>query len=1028
MWFGTNGGGMARFDGQEFEAYTSRDGLLDNSCYTFLEDTNHTFWIGTNDGVSTFQLNGQKPIFKHYKGPNNELDHVWIRNIMLDSKGNIWFTTNFGIFQKTENELIQFDDDNGLISNSIRAICEDKDGNIWIGYDPGGIAKISNGKITNFGADEGFANDFVFDIEIDQYGSLWLACANDGLYHFDREKFTHVVDASEEISAEMRDIAIDQDGVIWFGSMEGIAKISNYSGDINECKVQSLTVNSNLQSNIIWNIFIDKDNNKWLGTYGGGVARIERENYTLFDKSVGMIDDFMWSVMCDNKGRIWAGSIDQGLSIISSDNIEQQYVVKHTLTTNNGLLNNGVQAFYQDSMGRVWIGTSNGLMICSLRADGSIKTHGCLSDSDILMGKSVRCLYKGNNDQLFVGASDGLYKIIPNKNGLFKSEFVTSKLKGYIVYSIAEDLENQLWIATGSGLFNIEKNGAVKEFTTNEGLSNSDVRTVIADDFGKIWMATGAGLCIYDSGTKEFKTIGYNDGLSSGRLYFIYLDYKQDMWIGSGTGIDMFDFLKYQRTKEIDIDHLGKNDGFAEFETNTNVITEDEKGNIWIGTINGLIRYNSREVIQKIIDPPKPMITRFKVFDNDRSTNEKTILNYDENYITIKYVGLHYQNPDEVYYRYVLKGRGERWSPVTKEKTAIFSDLAPGEYTFILSAGIKDASIEEQQTSFSFVIKAAIWQTIWFKVSLGALISLIVLGVFRMRTKNLKQRQIVLAREVERKTKEVVIERDEARKQKDEASAQRKIAELKKTEILDSINYAKRIQTAILPPLPDFVSAFSDCFVFYQPKDIVAGDFYWMERLEDVVLFAAADCTGHGVPGAMVSVVCNNALNRAVREFKLRKPAEILDKVTELVLEAFEKSIEDVKDGMDIALCRLDLKNNTLQYAGANNPLWIARDEEIIATKANKQCIGYNDYFQPFTNHEIDLLSGDTIFVFTDGYIDQFGGEKGKKFKSRPFKKLLLSIQDKVLDDQRKELTKHFSKWKRELEQVDDICVIGVCV
>ena len=278
-------------------------------------------------------------------------------------------------------------------------------------------------------------------------------------------------------------------------------------------------------------------------------------------------------------------------------------------------------------------------------------------------------------------------------------------------------------------------------------------------------------------------------------------------------------------------------------------------------------------------------------------------------------------------------------------------------------------------------------------------------------------------------------QRDEIRGQKQEIEEQKTVVETahqhleeKNKEILDSINYAKRIQSAILPP-PRIVKEYlNESFILYKPKDVVAGDFYWMEAVADPVgnkvLFAAADCTGHGVPGAMVSVVCNNALNRAVREYGLSNPGKILDKAREIVIQEFEKSEEDVKDGMDIALCAIS--GNELEYAGANNPLWRIRNGEILETKADKQPIGKFDLAKPFTTHNFSLEKGDTIYVFSDGYVDQFGGEKGKKFKTKAFRSLLLGIQDKPMEEQKKLIDDAFENWRGELEQIDDVCVIGV--
>lgn len=267
---------------------------------------------------------------------------------------------------------------------------------------------------------------------------------------------------------------------------------------------------------------------------------------------------------------------------------------------------------------------------------------------------------------------------------------------------------------------------------------------------------------------------------------------------------------------------------------------------------------------------------------------------------------------------------------------------------------------------------------------------------------------------------------------------QKEHLEEKNNEIIDSINYAKRIQDAILPPDSLFSQAVPGSFILYKPKDIVAGDFYWLEMSLPAstesdsidILFAAADCTGHGVPGAMVSVVCHNALNRAVREFALRNTGKILDKTRELVVETFEKSEAEVKDGMDISICNMKIGDNEtmLQWSGANNPLWIIRKDstEIEEIKADKQPIGKFTDERPFTSHDITLRKGDAFYIFTDGYADQFGGPKGKKFKYKPFKELLVAIQNKSMEEQCSMLDREFEAWRGEMEQVDDVCIIGV--
>ena len=273
------------------------------------------------------------------------------------------------------------------------------------------------------------------------------------------------------------------------------------------------------------------------------------------------------------------------------------------------------------------------------------------------------------------------------------------------------------------------------------------------------------------------------------------------------------------------------------------------------------------------------------------------------------------------------------------------------------------------------------------------------------------------------------------RRQKEEIDAQK--VELQQTheqlevhhkEISDSILYAKRIQEAIMPSMASMKQELENGFVLYLPKDVVAGDFYWMESMDDKVYFAAADCTGHGVPGAMVSVVCSNALNKAILEEGIRESGKLLDRAREIVIERLAKSGDEVKDGMDISLCALNKSSLQLQWSGANNPLWILRNGEIEEYKADKQPIGKYANSKPFTTHNIQLKKGDRIYVSTDGLQDQFGGPKGKKLKAKAIRELLVEQADKSMNDQQKAIEKVFYEWKGKLEQVDDICMIGIQV
>lgn len=243
-------------------------------------------------------------------------------------------------------------------------------------------------------------------------------------------------------------------------------------------------------------------------------------------------------------------------------------------------------------------------------------------------------------------------------------------------------------------------------------------------------------------------------------------------------------------------------------------------------------------------------------------------------------------------------------------------------------------------------------------------------------------------------------------------------------EINDSYNNAKRIQDSILPSETYIRDIFPDSFVLYLPRDIVSGDFYWIEEVNETIIFAVADCTGHGIPGALLTVLCHNALDKSLKDFGLLNPGHLLDKTLEILASESRNAIKSISDGMDIALCTLTGRD--LQYSGANNPLWIIHNDILTEHKATKQSVGLIDMPSPFITEEFNLAEGNTVYIFSDGFSDQFGGKMDKKFKTTRLKSLLTSINHKPINEQKIILEREFIEWKGSNDQTDDVCIMGV--
>ncbi|MFH2096097.1 MAG: SpoIIE family protein phosphatase, partial [Bacteroidota bacterium] len=271
-------------------------------------------------------------------------------------------------------------------------------------------------------------------------------------------------------------------------------------------------------------------------------------------------------------------------------------------------------------------------------------------------------------------------------------------------------------------------------------------------------------------------------------------------------------------------------------------------------------------------------------------------------------------------------------------------------------------------------------------------------------------------------------QKEEIQAQRDLAAQQRDLIMEQKQEITDSIRYAYRIQTAAIPSSETLNEIVSDHFIMYKPRDIVSGDFYWIGRHEKSLIILAADCTGHGVPGAFMSMLGIAFLNEIVNKESITSPALILNKLRENIIRALQqKGMEgEQKDGMDVAVVTINPDLETIEFAGANNPLYLIRNQELIEKKGSKMPVAIHEIMDYYENHVIPIEKNDTLYIFSDGFPDQFGGPQGKKFKYKPFKELLISIQDNPMTEQEQILIETFENWRADYEQIDDVLVIGI--
>ncbi|HEY0030123.1 MAG TPA: SpoIIE family protein phosphatase, partial [Bacteroidia bacterium] len=543
-----------------------------------------------------------------------------------------------------------------------------------------------------------------------------------------------------------------------------------------------------------------------------------------------------------------------------------------------------------------------------------------------------------------------------------------------------------------------------------------------------------AGISKVDLKTRTCKNITASDGLTSNTIYLLVADHSGNLYIGSNQGIDKFNTAVYNKTGTIEIKHYGKLEGFTGVECNTNSYFRGKDGSIWFGTINGAIRLdptrqknNNAEPFTYITDINlffDPLERTEFVKETDSLTGLPTNLKlpYDKNHLTFNCIALSLTIPEKTLYSYKMAGFDKAWSPLSKQSYATYSFLPPGNYTFMVRAMNSDGVWTEAPATFNFTIVPPYWQTWWFYILASIALVLVFILFLRVRFNSLKNRAKDLQRKITHKTAEL-------KKEKEIVDSQTKIIERKNKNITASINYAQRIQNTVLPTKENILKLFPDAFILLRPKDIVSGDFSWFSQVGDKIIVAAADCTGHGIPGAFMSLIGNNLLNDVVNNEKITEPAQILHRLHEKLIVTLKKTEKDsaTVDGMDISLFVIDKKNQTLNFTSTGQPLIFIRDGKMEAINGGKYPLGLilkkERLYEPRT---ISIQKDDVFYLFTDGYVDQFGEMDDDKFSEVRLRNLLLEIHHQTMKDQENNLNRMLDLWKGQIPQLDDVMVIGI--
>ncbi|MCF6185792.1 MAG: SpoIIE family protein phosphatase, partial [Bacteroidales bacterium] len=552
------------------------------------------------------------------------------------------------------------------------------------------------------------------------------------------------------------------------------------------------------------------------------------------------------------------------------------------------------------------------------------------------------------------------------------------------------------------------------------------------------WIAAGSSVLFYD-GT-HLDTIDSKNGLMAQQVYLLIIDNKNRLFVGTNKGLNRIDLTRFYVEKNIYIKQYGYMDGFMGKECNRNAVMKDSKGRLWFGTVKGLEVYEPQKDAVNFLKPSifitgigvnfKKPDWKLYASEMDSSTNLpiNAVLPYTQNNLHFSFVSNSLKIPKKVAYKYQLNPIDNNWSPPFNKNELDFKSLPPNDYTLKIIAANDDGLWNDQPLVFSFTIKPPFYLTWWF-ITLAIVFVLVLIIVYiKAREKKLVKEKKILEGEVQKRTLEIV--------------KQKEIVERKNKDITDSINYAQNIQIAILPNEGAIRHTLTDSFVFFRPKDVISGDFFWFTKHNGKIYITAAGCTGPGVPGALMSMLGMAFINELIHSGIAKTAAEFLNELRKNVIEALNQEDQtERKDGMDIAFCILDSENNSLNYAGANNPLYIVRDKNnpsvpntklyeneqvnLYEIKGDKKPVGLHIHQDRFTDHYVETEKTDYFYIFSDGFADQFGGPKGKKFKYSTLRNLLMEIHPLSSTGKKEKLKTVFLDWLGNLEQIDDVLIVG---
>jgi ligand-binding sensor domain-containing protein len=1034
--------GMLGGQSFQFRNFGTENDLPSKVIYTINQGPDGYLWIGTTEGLSRFD--GFK--FYNIAFPDSATGR-YPTSTLRDKNGNLWFGCNDGtLFYYKERELVKVSLTN---SSAVSAVLEGPDGNIYAVAQRKSIFRINAARPSEAKTLFIPSDPYIFSACFTGGGELLLGTQENLLVSrvekdsvvtistIEGFDYSRIMSIHKMKDAESYLIGTDGNGIFRLKLENGKGSLSRF---LDYPKLDLITVRS---------VSADSGNNIWISTAGSGAVEISFagtidsvRSVRFLDRSSGLAGDNVSQVFEDSEDNIWLGFNGDGLSMLTTESLKF-FVPGKEGNTNNIIYINRLKGDYL-------LGTPAGFYLFNAAQD---KTESFIPFLKQPGRNEISSYFIDNESNVWIGTKgSGLF--VRNSSGII-TQFYKSGDSGsdYITYISIND--DNIWLATlnGVNIISRQTRQLKKSYNINNGLPQNSISQVLVSEGGNgyvatesdklyminpesgisvsggsmygillnkivalaednkhnIWAATqgnGVFRCFGDS----VKSLNTSNGLLSNYTYSILADSENNIWIGHERG-----FSRYN--PETDQVKTYRNDFARGGTCNSNAIFESPGGMIFIGTTEGLIMYDrSKDRIRQ--SAPVNNINFIAINDVEYQYQPVFSLPYRKRYnIKINFTGINFGDPEKVYYSTFMKNYDDDWTKISSSREMTYN-LRDGKYEFNLLSVNEEGLTQENPLSLIINIKPPFWRTWWFIISMAALATAIVVLIIREREKAQKKIQQYLETELEARTQVVI-------KQKDEIEHQN-------LEITDSINYAKRIQSSILPDINKLKEQFEGAFIMLRPRDIVSGDFYWFDKFDDEkFILVCADSTGHGVPGAFMSMIGSTLLQDIVLRQRISKPSEILAMLDKQVFATLNQNLEAgiSNDGMDIVVCEFTLKNRHVRFASAMRPVIIVMGGETYYVKGNRSSVGGQTVLEKyFDDQEYYLNEGDTIYLFSDGLPDQFGGPDGKKLKIARLKNLLSEISSLPIDKQEEILSKFYLDWKGNYDQVDDILFMGVKV